>query len=555
MIVNCKIFFKLSILFFFSIPAVLWSQKKEVFASPEQLKQKIINIRYSKPEEALELSEALLAHGIQTKNKKIQCEAFHQTGKIYSIKGEHQNAIINYDRGIVIAKEIDYQEYLIELLVVKGNAYYDLNNDLEAFKIYTEASVLTEKYNYNVYKWIIATNLALLKLRSKNFREASSLFKRSLDYAQTYPNANKNIQANIVSNITMNIGESYLKQKRLDSATHYSKLGLQNSLTYEDHETSSKFFKLLGNIAHEKGAYEAAIDHLKDAEKKAQNLENKLILSEIYFALAASYTQQKNLNNAISFYTKSINLLDNKNDITPIYRDACLALAKIYSDKEDYLNSKTFYEKYVIANDTLQLRKNIILNTLYDDDVKTLEYKIKSLEERARTRKNYTMGFLIVLSLIIIFSIIYIKKIRLYIVSLSKSVKKKPNTTIDKEKVSHITHELAKLEEQHFFLQKDCNLYTIAKKLNTNTSYLSKIIGQTKNQSFSKYVNDLRITYAIQKIKDDKTFRSYSIKSIAEELGYKSADSFSKHFKQKTGQFPSAYIKNVQNQVRTDRNL
>ncbi|WP_414674310.1 helix-turn-helix domain-containing protein [Maribacter sp.] len=37
--------------------------------------------------------------------------------------------------------------------------------------------------------------------------------------------------------------------------------------------------------------------------------------------------------------------------------------------------------------------------------------------------------------------------------------------------------------------------------------------------------------------------RSYSVKAIAEEIGYKSADSSSKYFKKNTGLSPSSYIK------------
>ncbi|WP_046755024.1 helix-turn-helix domain-containing protein, partial [Kordia jejudonensis] len=50
---------------------------------------------------------------------------------------------------------------------------------------------------------------------------------------------------------------------------------------------------------------------------------------------------------------------------------------------------------------------------------------------------------------------------------------------------------------------------------------------------------------ALEKLKEDKLFRSYDIKSIASELGFKSPDSFSRAFKNKTGIYPSYYIKNI----------
>ncbi len=88
----------------------------------------------------------------------------------------------------------------------------------------------------------------------------------------------------------------------------------------------------------------------------------------------------------------------------------------------------------------------------------------------------------------------------------------------------------------------------MSKKVKTNTTYLSKIIKTHKAASFNDYINDLRIEYALKRIKNDKKFRSFSVKSIALEIGYKTDNSFTKHFKSKTGLNPSYYIKKINNQ-------
>ena len=104
---------------------------------------------------------------------------------------------------------------------------------------------------------------------------------------------------------------------------------------------------------------------------------------------------------------------------------------------------------------------------------------------------------------------------------------------------------MEKLKEQKYFLKQECNSYNVAKKIKTNTSYLSKVINSHFQKNFNTYINDLRINYAIVRLKNDSRFRSFSIQSIAEELGYKSADSFTKYFKQDTGLNPSFYIKQL----------
>ena len=536
-------------LILFLVLQLSFGQEKEIYASPDVLKSKIVEIRYNMPEKALELAEAFLQYGKDNNDPKIECEAYHQLGKINSIKGDHLNAIIYYDKGIKIAKAINYSEYLIELLVVKGNAFYDLNKNIEAFNQYVEASKLTEASNYDTYRWIIATNLALLKQRNGNFEEATSLFKQSLESANTYPNKDINIQANITSNILLNIGESYLARQLLDSSLYYNRLGLKNSLQNNDLEMSSYFFKVIGEVNYKKGKYNEAIKSLLKAEENAQKLKNELIKAEIYYSLASCYLKVNATVKSISFYLKSIELYEQENSMGPIYQEACIALAKIYNNKDDYENSKIYYEKYIKNSHNLQVQKTILTEKFYQNDIEQLKSDLERYEHKVLAQKKYLIIGSSILFVIVILYLSNRKKLNSISLSRKKKNSKTDQKNIDVDKIDRIINKLTSLEEQKFYLDKDCNLYTLAKSLNTNTSYLSKIINNTKRKTFNNYINDLRIEYAVSKINSDKVFRSYTVKSIAEELGYKSADSFSKYFKSKTGFFPSVFIKKIKSQT------
>ncbi len=117
---------------------------------------------------------------------------------------------------------------------------------------------------------------------------------------------------------------------------------------------------------------------------------------------------------------------------------------------------------------------------------------------------------------------------------------------IDDKKVEEILVKLQNLEDKLYFLRQDCTLHNMAKRLKTNTSYLSKIINTHLDKSFSTYINELRINYAIIELKNNKKLRSYSVKGIAQEMGYKNADAFSRYFRAATGISPSVYIKKIQ---------
>jgi YesN/AraC family two-component response regulator len=113
------------------------------------------------------------------------------------------------------------------------------------------------------------------------------------------------------------------------------------------------------------------------------------------------------------------------------------------------------------------------------------------------------------------------------------------------QKIQEILSKIEYLEEKKYYLKQECTMHNMAKRLKTNTSYLSSIINNHLNKTFSNYINELRINYAILELKNNKRLRSYSVKAISEEIGYKSADSFSKYFKEATGLTPSVYIKKI----------
>ncbi|WP_298547683.1 helix-turn-helix domain-containing protein [uncultured Aquimarina sp.] len=113
------------------------------------------------------------------------------------------------------------------------------------------------------------------------------------------------------------------------------------------------------------------------------------------------------------------------------------------------------------------------------------------------------------------------------------------------EIINSIVVKLNKFEEGNDFLKPNITLTLLAKDLNTNSKYLSKIINTYKQKTFTQYINDLRIDYLIEKLKTNTSYTKYSIKAIAEEIGFKTPNAFSRAFFKKIGKYPSEYIKEL----------
>ncbi|MGB5943047.1 MAG: helix-turn-helix transcriptional regulator [Leeuwenhoekiella sp.] len=126
-----------------------------------------------------------------------------------------------------------------------------------------------------------------------------------------------------------------------------------------------------------------------------------------------------------------------------------------------------------------------------------------------------------------------------------------PNSSEEQKRFldDHLRFELLQklnsFEREQLYLKRNLTLSNLAKKLQTNSSYLSQLINKEKNQNFSQYVKGLRIDYAINRLKTDRKWRKYTVESIAIETGFKSSSSFYKAFKKKTGITPSYFIEKI----------
>lgn len=101
---------------------------------------------------------------------------------------------------------------------------------------------------------------------------------------------------------------------------------------------------------------------------------------------------------------------------------------------------------------------------------------------------------------------------------------------------------LKDFEKTTDYVRPDISLQSLAKKLDTNTKYLSEIINKHKQKNFNTYINELRINYITGKLKENPVYRNYKIKYLAEESGFSTHSAFAATFKTVNGLSPAHYI-------------
>ena len=102
--------------------------------------------------------------------------------------------------------------------------------------------------------------------------------------------------------------------------------------------------------------------------------------------------------------------------------------------------------------------------------------------------------------------------------------------------------------EEKIFLQPKLTLNDVADMLESNTTYISKMVNNAYNLGFPELVNTLRIDYAEQYI---LTHKGAKQDEIATRCGFLSASSFNTIFKRITGVTPKIWVASAELQHQT----
>ena len=241
-------------------------------------------------------------------------------------------------------------------------------------------------------------------------------------------------------------------------------------------------------------------------------------------------------------------------------------MTQSYSEKNDTKNAFLYAQKSLELIQSIEGIKSKSLNFLHNYDLNEIKDESNKIIESKNYFKASLFSILIVFGFVV-FSFYYYhkqqKKKHYRFLKIIQNLKEsqvldvnspqnnktetQPKQIIDEELIEKITVGLKKLEQKETFLDPNFKLVFVAKKLNTNTAYLSQYFNQVIQKTFSEYTQELRIQYALQKLVDEPYFRKYTLQAIAEEVGYKDANTFVRVFKKQTGLSPNYYIEKLEN--------
>ena len=525
--------------------------------------------------------EKAYIEALEISNSKNQLFRFY--GKYYIANYFYNKSEFNYSKKLLILlienleksdinKESKVYQDMLGMFV---NKLFYIHKNLGEYDM---ALFYLDKYKTSLSNSRFDEQYGLIKVVMGDFANGITLLKRELKktpHIKLGVGEKKRMNKKLFADKYNIIGESYqnyyIHSKKtffLDSANYYfdkSALMLLEENFYPEYTKALLSMRKAKSAALAGNYYESLF--LYRNRNKFPVIHNYIRTEQLFdLGMADCFHHLKQIDSALFYCNKYVESYQ----VTKVSKENLLMtyniMTQCYNEKNDTKNAYRYAQKSLDLIQSIEGIKSKSLNFLHNYDLSIIKEESNKVIESKNYFKISLFSILIIL-IIVVFSFYYyynqqkekhyrflkiiqhLKESQVLETNILKIDKNEAQRkqVIDEELIQKIAIGLKKLELKETFLDPNFKLAFVAKKLNTNTAYLSQYFNQVIQKTFSEYTQELRIHYVLQKLKDAPYFRKYTLQAIAEEVGYKDANTLVRVFKKQTGLSPNYYIEKLEN--------
>lgn len=499
-------------------------------------------------------------------NNYIELKQAYEDYSYYS--SNLRNKRLYADSAITAAIKSEEKDLSASAYLYKGSIYYYYDKNYQsALQEYLKAYEYSKSSTDDYLKNKIVYQTGLVKSYLGYYNEAIEHFTECIKYFE--PRTKGNHHKNTIYNSTKGYLNSlhqivvcyrHLQNyKKVDSIIN---VGLMFPQIDNFSIEKSYFTKCKGISEYNHKNYNSSINLLNKNLPKLIKQDDFYWTAVSEFYIGKSYMALGKEDSAIKQFEKVDSVFQKRRFILPELLENYNFLIKYYQSKKN-TQKELEYSKKLLKADSMLNRdfKNLSAKIHKDYDRKILEESKDKLEKQNRLG----LGTILILLFALLFAAFlawkyynYGKQIKSKYLELEKKLTKLPAVTaslsyesiskygksvISEDVFTDLQKKLEYFEKNNEFNEKGLSLVLLAEKLNTNTSYLSQYINDTKGMNFNKYLSTLRINYITRQMYNDPKYLLLKIQGLADECGIGSRQNFSDLFQEINGIRPTDFIK------------
>lgn len=481
-----------------------------------------------------------------------------------SMLGDRETTFKAFEKARTIAEMTDNHDALTSVYNGLGMYYINMANDPYSSISYFYDALKQVKITGNQkYHSRILSNLSSAYLMREDMEglkyclEANALAKEIGDE-----------MSRIHSSV--NLADYYLLADSVEAALPYLK---EINETSDLSATSLFEVGMLNALSEVKtGNVEEGLSHAKSMLDRYKDLGYKPSVAYQYLMYGDMLMDAGKTADAIKIFSEGLEFSE-RNKIELYKGRLTKSLAESYRKIGDHKNALDYAQKYIEYSDSSYVidRERAIEDARVRHNIALQETKIARQEqELAKERSKFYILFILLafaIAALVAGWRVYVKKKRLYTAIVRQNnefLLREKNLLQQIEKIRNVDSEnekspeerkdtesdlmnrfVALMTEEKIYKDSSLTVASVAEKLCTNRTYLSRTINENTGKTFNQIVNGYRIQEAISLISDVDA--DIPLKQVCTESGFSSTSTFYSLFQNFTGLTPAKYRAQIKN--------
>lgn len=459
-----------------------------------------------------------------------------------------------------------------------GNSYYRVSSYSVAMDFYLKSQKIAEKYAFNDLLGSIFGHIGNIYASNNDFESAVNFYERALVYAMETDD--KKLKSMLTNNL---VGANYYKGD-LAAVEHY--VGVFRDLHFDDARYRYDVALNQSLLFNGKSMNDSARAYaLKAIRYVRQDSLSELCMAGANSSIAKYFEDENQLDSAL-YYLHSNEIIAKNTGSDELLLSTLKDLARMYDKLQMRTKALEYKSEYLAISDSVFSQKefNTIRNRQVLYELERDASTIKSLNAVRTLQRNgiriLSIAIIVFLVLVIILylqkrklkaawgelyernrhqlteEINYKQRIKLLEKMLEESDPSKQQVEVEEsstggrklvmhqEQREQIARDILHImEDTEDYCSNDYSLDKLASSIGSNARYVSEVLNDMFGKSFRTMLNEYRIKKAMIRLNDTEHYGKYTIKAIAESVGYKSQATFISAFMKFTGLKPGIYQK------------